>query len=78
MKNKNLELSLEHQLKLQMESCKRFRLALQFYANHKSWWNDDSNVPSVIKPPDYGRPGYKARKALKCLLPTNVRPRKKK
>lgn len=38
--------------------------ALKWYANEKNWKRDDWGVLSVVCPPEYGKPGRKARKAL--------------
>ncbi len=41
--------------------------ALSWYANPKNWKNDDWGVASVIQGSDYGKPGERARNALKRI-----------
>jgi hypothetical protein len=40
------------------------REALEWYADEKNYGIDDWGVKGVINPPDYGKPGFKARAAL--------------
>jgi hypothetical protein len=47
-----------------MTYTERLERALRWYANPKHWRPDDWGVPSVVQPPEYGKPGTKARKAL--------------
>lgn len=41
--------------------------ALRWYANEKNWQEDDWNVKAVVQPPDYGKPGGKAQRALERI-----------
>lgn len=42
----------------------RLTAALKWYANPKHWGRDDWGVMAVVVPPEYGKPGTKARAAL--------------
>jgi hypothetical protein len=52
------------QVAMMVRELLRARKALRFYANPNNWRADDWNVPSVIGGPDYGDPGYTAKRAL--------------
>lgn len=47
--------------------------ALRWYANPKNWGEDDWGVRSIVQPPEYGKPGTKARQALGLKEPTDGR-----
>ena len=51
--------------------------ALRWYAHPDHWREDSWNVPSVIQAPDYGKPGAKARNALKRIGSARSRSRGK-
>jgi hypothetical protein len=53
---------------LQATAALRIALrALAWYADERNWKEDDWGVPSVVQHPDYGKPGQKARNAIKRI-----------
>lgn len=55
----------ENELQHEIE---RLRSALRYYATVKNWRRDDWNVLSIIVP-EYGKPGRRARRALRMKQP---------
>jgi hypothetical protein len=53
--------------------------ALAWYADEKHWARDDWDVLAVVQGPEYGKPGTKARNAIKrvekVLDPARISPR---
>lgn len=41
--------------------------ALEWYADERSWSEDDWGCRAIIRSPDYGQPGKKARNAIKRI-----------
>lgn len=50
---------------LRIQRIARMERALKWYANPKHWSTDGWGVRSVVKSPDYGDPGKKARNPLR-------------